>query len=165
MAAKTYRVYDGDVANGIVPARPSVDDMGGDELLDDQEYPPDPETQPTAAAWNQKVATLAAHAKVTPTLLVSVRFVAGVPSVEDFSSVSSTLAPADIQFTDHANGDTTVAWPADKLPVPSAKPMLTIWEDVEIDRQRAIPVTATSVRVKTKLGAVGTDAGFQLAVY
>lgn len=162
MAAKTYPVYDGD-GGTAVPARPSLDDLGGADLEDDQEYPPDPETDPTAAAWNQRARVHSAHAKVVPVMLLSVRFVAGAPTVEDFSSTSSTLVAGDLVITDNGDGDTSVAVPADTLPLPIAKPMLSIWEDVEIDRQRAVYVSATEVRVKTKLGAVGTDAGFQLA--
>mgnify|MGYP001381364014 CR=1 FL=1 len=164
MAAKAYLTYNGDPPNSIAPFRPTKDDFGGDELQDDQEYPPDPQTQPTADAWNQKVAVEAAHARVVPVLIVGIKFTAGAPVVEWFSTVSETLVSGDLTITDNAAGDTSIEWPADTLPPPLAAPEASVYEDVEIDRVRAYPITL-GARVKTKLGATGTDASFQLKVY
>lgn len=164
MAAKPYLTYDGDPGNAVAPFRPGIDDLGGAELLDDQEYPPDPETQPTADAWNQKVMVAVAHARVVPVMLVAVRFAAGVPTVEAFSSVSTSLLSGDLTILDNGAGDTSITWAADALPVPLVPPTVSLWEDVEIDRVRAYPIT-NGVRVKTKLGATGTDCAFLLQVF
>src|SRR5688500_18705993 len=104
MAAKEYLTYDGDALNAIVPHRPGIDDLGGDELIDHQEFPPDPETMPTADAWNQKVGCIAAQGKVLPSAIIGVRFNAGAPVVEFFSSVSSSLDASDVGLTDNGAG-------------------------------------------------------------
>ena len=163
MSAPLFPTYDGDPPNAIAPYRPTAEDFGA-ELADDQAYPPDPETQPTAAAWNQKINVAAAHARVGAVALIYVRFVAGAPVVDSFSSVSSTLVAGDVTFIDNADGDTDVAWPVDSLPAPLMPAVAHVVEDVEIDRVRTIS-GAHSARVVTKLGAVGTDVAFLLVVY
>lgn len=164
MSTPSYFTFDGDPPNSVAPRRPGIDDVGGAAKLDDQQYPPDPQTMPTAADENQAERLLVGYGKVVPAIIISVKFTAGAPVLDAFAAVGFNITTPDITFTDHADGDTSVLIATGELPPVSWKPMgLTLNEDVEIDRMRAIPVT-NGVRVKTKLGAVLTNCAFTIAL-
>lgn len=162
MTAPSYFVFDGDPDNGVVPRIPSVDDLGGGEFEDDAEYPPDPQIFPSALDENQQERVLAALARTATVLNVYVTFPSGTPIVSGFETVGTLLESSDITLTDNGAGDTTISWPANKLPPREVGPTLTLNADVEIDRARAYVVTAASIRVKTKLSSTGTDCAFTL---
>lgn len=163
-AAADYFTYDGN-GGSVTPHRPGVDHLGGASLEDDDVHPPDPETMPHADAWNQMVNLLVGLTKVTGAFVLSIRFSGGDPVVEAFSAVGTSVTSGDLTITDNGDGDTSIEWPAETFPQPVCRPQgLTVNDDVEIDRMRAIPIT-NGVRVKTKLGATGTDADFSLTVF
>jgi len=162
MAAATFLTWDGlSGASPEVPRRPSTDDMGGDDLIDDTENPPGTD-MPTAGGWNQKVDQIAALARVVSPCKISIRFSIGVPYVYKFATAASSAAITISTFTvtDNGTGDTSITWPANTFPPHEVEPhSLTITEDVEIDRARIYSIT-NGVRIKTKLGATATNANF-----
>lgn len=164
MTAPKYFVFDGDPdADPPIPPRvPSVDDLGGAEFEDDAANPPDPLVFPSAHDWNQKTEVLAGLANTSFKLGIAVSFSGGTPSVSGFQQVGTRLTTGLLTVTDNGTaGDTTITWPADYLPPRNLGPLVCVNEDVEIDRVRAYLVNSgNGVRVKTKLGATGTDAGF-----
>jgi hypothetical protein len=164
MTAPLYFVFDGDPDNGVVPRIPSVDDLGGAEFKNDLIEPPDPGEFPMAEDENQQELVLAALARVATMLNVSVAFVGGNPQISGFETVGTQLVSSGITLTDNGPGDTTISWAANLLPPRECGPSLTLNEDVEIDRARAFVISATSIRVKTKLGSTGTDCAFTLRI-
>lgn len=163
MTAPSYPVFDGDTS--VVPRRPSLEDLGGATLIDSSDYPPDPETMPYADELNQWQHVQAGLARVAPAALVEVRFSGGTPSVFRVLTLGSTLGTGDFSVTDNGNGDTTISVAAALLPVVALRATVSQVDDTEIDRIRCVTVSGTSWRVKTKLGATGTDADFVLSIW
>ncbi|HEX2882675.1 MAG TPA: hypothetical protein VHO25_24315 [Polyangiaceae bacterium] len=152
--------WDGDDATNV-PRRPSTEDLAGDELVDDQEDPPGPD-MPCATGHNQMVKQITALNRVADSCRISVTFSGGTPSISKLTSAKtpSLLLVGAFTVVDNGNGDTSITWPADTFPPHTCHPhSLTINSDTEIDRARIMPIT-NGVRIKTKLGATGTDADF-----
>jgi hypothetical protein len=148
----------------VPPRRPGIDDVGGGAKIEDTEGAADPQLDPTAADFNQMAKQLVAIRKVTPAFLVEILFPAGAPSINNFVCTSGSVISSALTLTDNGNGDTSITWAANTFPPQTVRANgLTLVEDVEIDRTRAYPIT-NGVRVKTKLGATGTDCGFVVAV-
>lgn len=119
MSAPEFLVFDGGTGDEgtELPRRPSTEDLGGDDKLDDAEFPPDPVEHPTAAGHNQMVKVLAALAKTAAACKLEVDFSAGVPFVAAASALGSSVALSTFGTpTDNGNGDTTVSWPANTFP-------------------------------------------------
>lgn len=104
------------------PRRPSIDDLGGAAFVDDQKFPPDPETMPSALMENQNEKQVAALARVVPSLVLSIRFSGGTPSVDQFSACSGLVSSGTFTVTDVGTGITKIEWPANTFPTPIAKP-------------------------------------------
>jgi hypothetical protein len=164
MTAPAYFVFDGDPTNGVVPRVPSVDDLGGANWVDDDTHPPNPEMDMSALDENQNELVLAGLARTAFVLCITVGFNAGAPVLQGMETVGSLLLSGDITLTDNGAGDTTISWPANKIPARTCGPLLTIHEDVEVTAQRALTPTATSIRVKTKVAGTGTDCGFTVRI-
>ena len=142
--------------------RPGIDDLGGGAHKN-LTKPRDPRTVPDADTFNQTVRQIVAMASLAPSVRIQVEFTAGTPAITQLAALNSGLLIGDFTVTDNGAGDTSltlVSMTGEQL-----RPCeLTIAEDVEIDRLRVVPI-ANGWRVKTKLGAVGTDAAFVLAVH
>jgi hypothetical protein len=167
MTAPVYYVFDGDpLASPVVAPRiPSVADLGGAQFQDDAEYPPDPLIFPSALDENQQERVLSGLAQTAGKLVFTIDFATGAPFVSGFAQVGTRLTTGLLTVTDNGAGDTTVAWPAGYLPARNVSPLMTVNGDVEIDRQRCIlAADGLSVRVKTKLGATGTDVKFTVVI-
>lgn len=164
--AVEYSVFDGDQDENISPHRPTLGNLGGAEFANDPTIPPDPETFPTAETENQQENVLYGLAQGAFALGFQITFSSGTPSIAGWWTIGTRLELADFTVTDNGDGDTTISWPAGYLVPKSIGPLLTLNEDVEIDRARAIQASdGLSVTVKTKLGATGTDCGFTVIVH
>jgi hypothetical protein len=143
------------------PRRPGIDDLGGATKTNDVAHLPDP-GDPAAEEYNQICKQVVGLSKVAFRLIVHVTFPSGTPTLSLFSSPGNLVEAGDISFTDHAAGDTSVLLDAEAFPESLFPPLLTLAEDVEIDRARVFSVSG-GYRVKTKLGGSGTDCAFVMA--
>ncbi len=142
--------------------RPGVDELGGGSH-ENVTKSRDPRTVPDADLSNQLVRQIVSQASLTPSVRLQVTFAAGVPSVSGLVALNTTLVAADFTLTDNGAGDTSLT--LTKYVGEQLRPLeLTVAEDVEIDRDRVFAIT-NGWRVKTKLGATGTDAAFVLALH
>jgi hypothetical protein len=116
----TYCSYDGSVSAGVNPYRPGIDTVGGAAFQDDDRFPPDPNTQLTAAAENQNEMLLVALSKVTPAALIYVKYSSGVPSIFGLRCASSILLTTDFTIIDTGTGIAEITCPATKLIQPFA---------------------------------------------
>lgn len=119
MSSPSWLTYDGDVANGVNPRRPGIGDVGGAAKLDDQQYPPDPETMPTAADENQQERVLVGLARLAALATLYVKYSAGVPSVYAVIAPGTLLQASDFTVVDTATGTVTITCPATKIPPPT----------------------------------------------
>ena len=151
------------------PHRPTIAELGGGAFQDDPRFPPDPTTQPSAGMFNQATKQIIALAGMTPSLKIQVEFVAGVPKITQMVALGTRITASNFislggQVIDNGDGDTTILCPVSLIPPQLTRPSgLTIVEDVEIDRARIV-VVAGGWRIKTKLGATGTNAAFTFQV-
>jgi hypothetical protein len=142
--------------------RPGVDELGGG-AQENLTPPRDPRMVPDVRSFNQLVRQIVADAKLAPSARIQVEFPGGVPTITAVAALNTTLVAGDFTITDNGNGDTsfTIA----KYVGETLRPLeLTVVSDVEIDRERIFPI-ANGWRVKTKLGATGTDAAFVVALH
>lgn len=151
MAAPTYLTWDG--GDGSLPRRPSADDLGGDEKLDNDEKPPDDGEHFTAGGWNQKVKQLKALARVASPAKIEVRFDGGgAPFVNGFTAAGTLITGATFAPTDNGNGDTTIAWPANTFPVADVPPnALTLYSAGTSPITGHVEVLTNGIRVRTFL--------------
>lgn len=104
------------------PRRPSLEDVGGATMEDDQARPPDPVTMPTAAKFNQHDRQIAAAHRVLPVLVLSLRFSSGAPIIDSFTTLSTLPVTGTFTVVDNGTGDTSITWPANTFPTPAVKP-------------------------------------------
>lgn len=168
MAAPSYLTWDGDPPNSVVPRRPSTDDVGGDAKVDDANYPPDEDEDPTAAGWNQKAKQIPALAKSAAVAVLYVKFTAGDPVIQQASGPGAAVVPALFTPTDNADGDTTIAWPADSFPTSVCAPAgFTLIGSAAPTTgfSHRIEVLTNSIRVRTWDGTTPTDMDFTLMLF
>jgi len=146
------------------PRRPSLEDLGGDDYEDDPEFPPDKTTMPNADEHNERARNQTGINRVLYVALLHVTFSGGNPSIANVRGMRTALVSGDFVVTDNAAGDTSITWASSVLPASPVPPTVSLAQDVEIDRVRAYLIT-NGVRVKTKLGATGTDCGFVLLIH
>ena len=152
------------------PHRAVLSELGGGEKENNAKYPPDPKKHPTAEDFNQISKQLAAANRVMPLARLWVKFNSGQPFVETVQAAGSTVVPGDFTCVDNGAGDTTIWWTTGvggKIPASVGAAVFQA-DDVEIDRIRAFPTLVSgnpAARVRTKLGATGTDAAFILEIY
>jgi hypothetical protein len=152
-----------------IPHRPTIAELGGGAFQNDPKYPPDPATHPTAEMFNQATKQIVALAGMSPSLKIQVEFPGGVATLTQLIALGTSVTLANFTalggvLTVNGAGDTTITLPAALIPPQLTRASgLTIVEDVEIDRTRII-VVANGWRIKTKLGATGTNAAFVFQV-
>lgn len=115
MASPEFYVFDGDPDNAVPPRRPGIDDVGGAAKEDDQAFPPDPVTMPTANDENQQERILVGLGKMTDTAKVYVKFIAGVPTIYAIRGAGNDLVASDFTPTDVETGKTKIACPSSKI--------------------------------------------------
>lgn len=151
-----------------VPRRPVIDDMGGGAKENHPTKPPNPVTMATAEDFNQTTKQVAALGRTVPLVRIFVTITAGVPAVSSVQAPGSSVAVGSFTVVDNGAGDTTLHWVSTLLPSVGGGACAFQTDDTEIDRIRAIYTTVganPAVRVKTKLGAAGTDCNFGVDVY
>lgn len=124
MSRPTWNTWDGGTGDGgyEAPRRPSVDDVGGDEKLDNDDAPPNAIEHFTSQGWNQKAKQVPALARVSCSCKLEVRFSGGTPFVNRSPGASINIQPSTFTVVDNGLGDTTVTWPADTFPVFECSP-------------------------------------------
>lgn len=150
------------------PRRAGIDDLRTGTKVNEPGSPPTAD-MPAAEEFNQDGAQLAALNKVSPSLIVSVTYSAGAPIIASFTSPGSKLVMGDFTLTDNGAGDTTIAWPANKIPDPIVSPCVSVNGSTPGGASVQAPTT-TSVRVRTistpNGGAnVAADMPFTVTVY
>jgi hypothetical protein len=125
MSAPDFLVFDGgtDETGTVLPRRPSTDDLGGDEKVDDAVFPPDENEHPTAAGWNQLVKVVAALSRTAAACKLEVRYSAGAPYIARVTALSDDVALATFGTpTDNGTGDVSITWPANTFPTHALSP-------------------------------------------
>lgn len=120
--APEHLTWQGSPSDDVAPRRPSTDDLGGDEKIDDAEYPPNDKEHPTAGGWNQQVRQIVAIAQVTSACKLEIRYSSGAPFVARVASPSPDVTPATFDVTDNGTGDVSITWPADTFPPHGCSP-------------------------------------------
>ena len=147
------------------PRRPTVNDFGGAAFQDDARRPPDPTAHPSAGMFNQIIKQVVALANVSPSMKIQVEFVAGSPKITQLVTMGTGILVTDFTVTLNGVGDVSITLPQSKFPQELTRASgLTIVEDVEIDRARIVVIPGGGWRIKTKLGATGTNAAFVFQV-
>lgn len=149
------------------PRRPTEDDFGGTERVDDALFPPNPVTMPTAADYNERGRMLAAVWRMAPVAILPMTFIAGAPTKGTPQSGNPALTSATFTVVDNAAGDTTITWPADTFPAAVRPPQAEVDDPAHGSwlHPTCEPVT-NGVRVKTRNSAgVLADVGFTLVLY
>jgi hypothetical protein len=142
--------------------RPGIDELGGG-AHENATIPRDPRTVPDARMFNQLTRQTVALGTLAPSVRLQVEFPGGVPTITALVALNTLLVAADFTITDNGDGDTSLTLA--KYVGEQLRPLeLTIAQDIDIDRWRVIPI-ANGWRVKTKLGATGTNAVFVLALH
>lgn len=117
MSTPQYYVFDGDPGNAVNPRRPGIDDVGGAQKLNDQEFLPDPD-MPDADDDNQHQRLLVGLCKVADGARIYVKFTAGVPGIFGVRAIGAALVAGDFTVTDVATGKFKLACPASKIVPP-----------------------------------------------
>lgn len=165
MAAADEFTFDIDLADGGA-RRPSLEDIGGAVLEDDDDYPPpNDNSELYAAMGNQWQRQLAGLARMIPVARITVEYSAGTPFISQLQVMSETLVIADFTVTDNGAGDVSIEWEAGALPTPTCKPTGATNNgsgDTSIDFER---VSATEIRIRTKLAGVAADVPFTVEIH
>jgi hypothetical protein len=159
MPSPQFLTYDGDVANGVLPYRPGIDDVGGGQKLDDSEFPPDPQTMPTAADFNEMGMLLVALGKVTGAALILVAN-SGAPVITGLRAAGSAIVAGDFTVTRHAAGDIEIQCPGTKIVQPFAGLAFT-QKAGDYRATGRVNATSDGIRIETR-DSTGTlvDADF-----
>lgn len=167
MASSNTLTYDQDT-----PHRAALSELGGGDKKNhtDPNKAPDPVTMLTAEDENQNEKQIAAFNRICPLVRLWVTFSAGTPSIASVQAMGENVLANDFTVVDNGDGDTTIWWTTGAggtLP-PVVGPKSSQTSDVEIDRLRSFLTVVGSnpaVRIKSKLGAVATDANFVVELY
>jgi hypothetical protein len=151
----------------ITPARrPSLADVGGASKTDDAEFPPNPETDPTAPEWNFFAQAVARYGGLNAVCVFEVTFFAGAPTITAFAALRTSLEAASVTPTDNGVGDTTFAFPSGVLPPRVVRGHAWVTEDGEWFQPVVLHPSSTTIRVKTRASGVGlADANFVVALF
>jgi len=125
--APAFLVFDGSPSASppVVPRRPSPEDVGGAHLQNDPAAEPVPETMIAAEDMNQVEMIVPRLAAVSYAVKISVNFTAGAPVITGIACLGSTLTAADFTVGDDGDGNTTIEWAADALPLGLCQPLVT----------------------------------------
>ena len=151
-----FCVFDGGTGDegAELPRRPGTDDLGGDQKLDDAEFPPDPVEHPTAAGHNQNVKVVVALARTAAACKLEVDFNgSGVPFVKAVTALGSAVAIATFGTpADNGTGDTSVSWPANTFPIEGISPNgLTLYSSSTQPTTGHVEKLTNGIRVRTFL--------------
>lgn len=119
--AISFLSWEGNSTDSIAPRRPSTDDLGGDNKVDDADFPPGPEMI-DAIGFNQAVRQIVALARVAAASKLEVRFDGGAPYVARVPATSSNVTASTFTVTDLGAGHTRIVWPANTFPPHACSP-------------------------------------------
>ncbi len=106
------------------PRRPTLDDLGGGEKVNDGTSPPDPVRHLTAEDANQTAQQIAAIGRVMPVGRVSVRIGGGGAHVVDKQNCAPSAATLlSFTVTDHGTGDIEIRWAQSLFPPAQGNPV------------------------------------------
>lgn len=163
-----FCVFDGGTGDEgtELPRRPSTDDLGGDEKLDDAEFPPDPVEHPTAAGHNQLVKVVAALSRTAAACKLEVDFSSGVPFVKNVTALGSAVALSTFGTpTDNGTGDTTVSWPANTFPVETISPNgLTLYSSSTQVVAGHVEKVTNGIRVRTFVNGAAANVPWSISL-
>lgn len=115
-----YLSWDGNEDDAILPHRVSTDNMGGDDLENDEANPPGP-GEPDATAWDSKVREIAALAKTAAAAKITITYDGSAPQIELFAACGS-ITSGDIELDDDDTGTVEIIWPENAFPPASVWP-------------------------------------------
>ena len=170
MGSQNTVVYDLQPA----PRRPGTDDVGG-FAKQDTTQPADPVTGLRASDWNQIAQLITKACKMTPLLIVCVRYSGGNPVIDSIACPSGNVAigagayQVNIARTGGGagSGDVTITWTAGALPsLGTSQPWWCVLNDLlGSNRAPSAQAVANGVRVVTTNGAgAATDIAFTVAI-
>lgn len=145
------------------PRRPSLDDVGGGAYQNDTKHPPDP-GDPNAHDVNQIAKQVVALAALGAAAAIHVTFSGGTPSIVSVQCVRADITGDSFSILDNAAGDTSITHTGGLLPVATWPAFAHQVDDTEIDRGPRVSSITNGWRIKSKLGATGTDCNFVLFV-
>lgn len=135
-------------------ARTTLADLGGATVENEAPFP-HPTYDWTAEKANAASRECAAHARIVDAATICVEFSGSAPVVVSAIGPGSHVVGGLFTPADNGDGDTTLSWPAGALPVPVARPRVTINGDT-VGMHAAEYVTTdgvvTGVRVRTRNG-------------
>ena len=115
MAAIDYYPHD-----AAAPQRISVEDLGGDQKINETGYAPGVD-EPGANEWNNLVRMCSALDKMTPLAIITLDGAAS-PAITAVKSKRTTIAAADFTVTDNSTGNTSIEWAAGTLAPQTMQP-------------------------------------------
>lgn len=142
------------------PYRPGNNDFNGCQKLDDQAYPPDPQTMPSGPEYNTLCLLAIAFGKIVPNVRLSVAGSA-TPSITGFMSPASGPTLGTFTVTRASAGDVSITWPANTFPPSTVQPEATL-NTLGAGRISAQNIS-NGVRVQT-FDASGTAADLDFTV-
>jgi hypothetical protein len=153
VAAAKFFTWDGDpdAVVPVLPRRPTLADLGGVLKEDDFAFPPDPETQPTAAGYNQRTRQIAGLARMAASAKFSVvNPVGGLPpTLVKFVQFGTKLTADDITIFNNGNGDVEIRWPEGSFPTPDVEPSGLCVNKARRGAERALREQSRSVSMGT----------------
>lgn len=145
--------------------RPSIADLGG-ATVEDEAPLPDKASMLYADQVNQWAKQLAAFAKIVPSAKISVRFTAGSPAIIAAGGPGTAVVPDLFEVTDNGPGDTTIAWDAGVLPLPTGiQPEVTMNQDGDFSINAVLGTNSVRVKSYTASSGVGADVHFTISIY
>lgn len=144
------------------PRKPNLDDFNGANKFDDAEFPPDPTTMPTSAEYNTLCRLAVTNSRMSPVLVVAVRWVSTVPTIDYVLAANSQTLASHLTVTTAGVGDVTIDWPTTgtgALPVTLMPALATVTEDA-VASIRTLRPNEHSVRVKAS-----SSVSFVVVVY
>jgi hypothetical protein len=165
MTAPEFLTFDGGIGDEgpELPRRPSTEDLGGDDKLDDAEHPPDPVEHPTAAGHNQMVRVIAALVKTAAVCKLEVRFSGGTPYVARAPALGTAVTLTTFTVVDNGTGDTTITWPANTFPAAACSPSgLTLLTNSTAELSAGVDEITNGIRVRTRSGGAVADIPFTI---
>lgn len=152
--------------NNTPPTRPVVGDLGGGAKQPPPGAPANSTTQLTANDCNAMALAIAAFAKVTPTMVISVTQLAGVYTISQFAACGDNVLAGSITVTKNGVGDVTLSWAANLVPGAAFAPCAWLNGGAGAYRSpEATMPTATSVRIKMTDGTgAAVECNFSVEV-
>lgn len=152
MAAAEVLTWDRAAADGGA-YRATITDLGDATLENDPgEPPPTDGTELYDDMCNQWAKQIAAVNRTMDGVKFTIAFDGGgAPFIDRVQAAGTLIDASTFTLTDNGNGDTTVAWDAGDFPALTCDPRAWMGEDGSWLHPTAVIVTATSIRVRTRV--------------